>query len=243
MFRKRRYKASRILILGGYGNTGSCISRLLLAQTPDSVSVVLAGRHMDRAEHLATILNKTYPGQRVQSRYADASNEDGSLEEALKDKDVVIVASSTSQYARQAAIQAGVDYFDIQFSREKVTCLKSMKTDIQRAGSCFITDGGFYPGLPAALIHYVAPKFERIKSAIVGSVIQVDWKAIDYPTFDSMEEFVNEFANIEMLEFKEGAWRNTVLKSMVNPRTMDFGPPFGKRPVVPMFLGRDAGGS
>jgi len=44
---------------------------------------------------------------------------------------------------------------------------------------CFIADGGFHPGLPAALVRYVAPHFDRLEKANVGSVINVDWASLD----------------------------------------------------------------
>ncbi len=54
-----------------------------------------------------------------------------------------------------------------------------MAEEIQQAGCCFITDGGFHPGLPAFLVRYAAQYFDQLVCARVGSVIKEDWKKLD----------------------------------------------------------------
>jgi saccharopine dehydrogenase (NAD+, L-lysine-forming) len=156
--------------------------------------------------------------------------------------DMVIVASSTADFTEQvanAALDAGVDYFDVIYSTHKFTTLKALTPRIKEAGLCFITDGGFHPGLPAALIRYLAPRFDKLESARVGSVIKIDWKTLNLSP-STMEEFVGEFMDFQALVFEDGRWRKTGALSMMIPKyidyTCDIGPDFGRQYAIPMFL-------
>jgi saccharopine dehydrogenase-like NADP-dependent oxidoreductase len=214
----------RILILGGYGNTGRPLARLLLEAT--DVRLVLAGRNVARAEATAAELNGRFGGDRVVGAYADASQLP-SLHRAFEDVDVVVVTSSTAEFVENvanAALEARADYLDVQYSTQKMAVLQSMAGRIEESGCCFITDGGFHPGLPAALIHYVAPCFDRLEKAVVGSVMT------------TVEELVTEFTDFQALVFHEGNWQQIGMMGMMKPQTMDFGREFGRQYCVPMFL-------
>ena len=52
-----------ILILGGYGITGSLIARLLLQES--EIRLVLAGRSVEKAAAKAAELNRQFPGRRA----------------------------------------------------------------------------------------------------------------------------------------------------------------------------------
>jgi saccharopine dehydrogenase (NAD+, L-lysine-forming) len=98
------------------------------------------------------------------------------------------------------------DYLDIQYSRQKAAVLSRLAPEIERAGRCFITDGGYHPGLPAALARFAAARLERLEEAIVGSVVSVDWAALD-PGQETREEFVREFIDFDSRVFHEGRWQ------------------------------------
>jgi saccharopine dehydrogenase (NAD+, L-lysine-forming) len=114
-----------------------------------------------------------------------------------------------------------------------------MAGQIEEAGLCFITDGGFHPGLPAALIRALAPEFDEVDTARVGSVIKIDWSALELAP-STMEEFVAEFMDFQSLVFRDGRWREVGALAMMKPDTMDFGqeagPGFGRQYCIPMFL-------
>ena len=224
-----------ILILGGYGNTGRLLARLLLQET--DTHLVVAGRNLEKAHLLADELNHAFEGKRVTGACVDASNK-MSLKQAFAAVDIVVVASSTTQYTQlviDAALEAGIGYLDIQYSTQKITLLKSMAVAIQQAGCCFITDGGFHPGLPAFMVRYAAQYFDKLYSAKVGSVIKEDWKSIDVEdsTVSELVELINDF---EMLIFKTGKWKKANLFSMADFIRMDFGGDFGKQYCAPMML-------
>src|SRR5574341_28412 len=165
-----------LLILGGYGTTGRLLAGLLLKET--DLRLVLAGRNIQKAEEAAAELNRTCQGDRVAGACADASDA-ASLRRVFQGIDLVVVASSTAKYTQEvatAALEAGIDYLDIQYSTHKVGLLKSMQEEIEAAGRCFITDGGFHPGLPAVLVRYAAQHFDALEKAVVGSVIKENWR-------------------------------------------------------------------
>ena len=228
-----------ILILGGYGSTGRPLTTLLHRET--NAHLIVAGRNLARAQALADSLNAASGAVRVAARRADAADP-ASLRVALDGVDVLVVASSTAVYADnviQAALTARVDYLDVIYAQEKTAVLHRNAAQIEAAGCCFVTDGGFHPGLPAALVRYAAPHFDQLTSANVGSVIKIDWPALDLSP-STMAEFVAEFMDFQMLAFADGRWQQKNWLSMMKPAYMDFGqeagPGFGRQYTVPMFL-------
>ncbi|MFQ5605313.1 MAG: saccharopine dehydrogenase family protein [bacterium] len=215
----------RLLILGGYGNTGRHICRLLLQET--DVELMLGGRSPDKAHQAADELNREIDGKRAAGMCVDASLQK-SLQAAFQDVDMIIAASSTAEYARltaEAALSCDIDYLDIHFSPDKVRELQSLKHNIQKAGRCFITEAGFHPGLPAALIRHAAKLFTEIDSACVGSLILQK-----IPTWDSVTEIVNAYKNYNGQFYENGRWRK------FESRKFDFGNEFGKRTCYSLFL-------
>lgn len=221
-----------VVILGGYGNTGKLLARLLLAHT--SCRLVLAGRHPERAAALVEALNEETGDRRVQAARADAADGD-SLRCLLAGKSWLIVASSTARYTEtvaRAALSAGCNYLDLQYSWEKIELLRRMAGEIAASGLTFITDGGFHPGLPAALIRYAAQERAGIEEALVGSVIRVDWRAANVDP-DTVAELLEEFADFRMVVYEGGAWRKQRMWRIVR---MDFDHGFGEQSCIPMFL-------
>ncbi|MCP4698759.1 MAG: saccharopine dehydrogenase [Gammaproteobacteria bacterium] len=226
-----------ILILGGYGEAGSNITYLLLQET--NVQLIIAGRDEKKAEVRAGQLGAFFMGDdwisRVKGIWADAADPD-SLKRAFAQADFVIVASSTARHAQtvaKAALAAGIDYLDIQHSSGKYAALQALRPQIEAAGRCFITDGGFFPGLPAALIRYAAPEFDRLEKVEAGSLIRLNWQALDLSE-ETISEFVDELARYDSRFFKDGAWKKARL---FGPGLrMDFGAEFQKQTCVPLFL-------
>ena len=225
----------RILILGGYGSTGRPLTELLLHET--NAHLILAGRNTQKANKLVAELNS----KRVSSAYVDAGDIT-TLREAMTDIDLVVVTSSTAQFTHNvatAALEARADYLDVLYSTEKTAVLRSLAQQIEAVDCCFVTDGGFHPGLPAALVRYAASNFDQLTSANVGSVIKINWTALDLSP-STMEEFVAEFMDFNTLCFENGRWQNKGLMSMMKPKKMDFGqdvgPGFGQQYCIPMFL-------
>ncbi len=222
------------LILGGYGNTGVVLSRLLLQET--NLRLLLAGRNFERAKETADRLNSLFDGNRVTGIYADASDQK-SLRKVLESIDFLIVASSTSQYTKKiasAVLEAGCDYMDIHFGPKVYATLSSLEEIIKSAGRCFITGGGFH-GLSSFIIRYAGQYFDRIEKAIVGSVMNANFG--EYKISDSTAiEFVEEIVDFKTLFYKNGRWQKMNMMSTKDLILMDFGDKFVKRHCYPMFL-------
>ncbi len=230
-----RMKRPILLLLGGYGNTGQKLSRLLLAET--DAQLIIAGRSHEKAAAEAGELNRICSEDRAVGIAADAANEK-SLRQALSGVDMIVVVSSTAQYTRQvatAALEAGCDYLDIQYSTQKFAILQSLSGQIEKSGRCFITDGGFHPGLPAALVRYAASRYDTIEKAVVGSVLKQDWAGFNVPD-DTILELVEELNDYVPLVYRQGQWKKISLLDPYGYTSMDFGGEFNKQYCASMFL-------
>lgn len=238
----------KVFILGGYGNTGKLIAKHLLQETSDSkiaynLQVVIAGRNLNRAQNMATEL-----GPRATACQCDASDPQLVDSTCMKDVDLLVVASPTSKHVEnvvRACFQHRIDYMDIQMSnKHKVDYLSSRKQDIQDEKLCFVTDGGFHPGLPAALIRYAAAKPftsspippENITSAKGYCNLSMDFNSITDATDAMYEGFLEDICSMELRLYggDPPAWKTC--SWMTPPVSFDFGPPFGTKQCIPMYL-------
>lgn len=109
-----------LLVLGGYGNAGLPLARLLLAHT-DAI-ITLAGRSLEKAQRAAACLEVVEcHGGRIGGVRADAADP-LSRRQAFDGVTMVVVASSTAQHAgnvARTALAAATDYLDIQYSTAK----------------------------------------------------------------------------------------------------------------------------
>jgi saccharopine dehydrogenase (NAD+, L-lysine-forming) len=220
------------LILGGYGNTGKCIAKLLLKES--DIQIILAGRRLEKAQETAEEFNRTFGGNRIKGIYADASDVE-SLKQAFENVNFVIVASSTAKYVKEivkVSLESKVDYLDIQYSSEKLSYLKSISDDIKSAGRCFITDGGFHPGLPSAVARYVGGKFNKPEQIIVSSLIKHNWKK--EVSDSTIYEFIEEFKNYKPFVFENQEWRKAKMSAMRDYLKIDFSEKFGNKYCAPM---------
>ena len=83
------------------------------------------------------------------------------------------------------------------------------------------------------LARYVATtEFDRLETAYIASVIQMNWKALSFSDA-TLTEFVQELTDSQPLVFKEGKWNKVGWSAY---QKFDFGRPFGKQDCVPMFM-------
>ena len=232
-----KQQALKILLLGGYGNAGRAIARLLL-QEFSGIEIVIAGRSLAKAETAANRLNKQFlstAAPKVTAQSLHAARPDP-LILAFSQVDLVINAASTIPFTRQvveAVIQAQTDYIDTQLSSpEKWKVLEEQRDRIQGAGICYVTDGGFHPGIPAALVRYAATQMEEVESAFVYGGLRIDWGGYQFSPA-TVKELVDEFKHFKPLIFQDGAWKNQSFRSL--PK-FDFGDPLGPLPCTPMDM-------
>jgi saccharopine dehydrogenase (NAD+, L-lysine-forming) len=221
---------TKILILGGYGQTGQPLARHLLRQS--DVELVIAGRSLDKTEAFAMKLNGEFPGGRVTSARADAASAD-SLREALRGVDLMVVAAPTTRYAQtvaRAALDADTDYLDVQLGAGKLEFLQSLVPEIEAAGRCFITEAGFHPGLPSAMVRWAAARLDRLDSAVTAAYLNMG-QALPYT--EAVDELMQVFKDYQAQVFKNRAWSKTGSYEL---RKVYFGGEIGVRTCYSMFF-------
>ena len=220
---------AKILILGGTGFTGRLIVRHLLERS-DAI-VTIASRRLEKAEELAADLGRERAG-RVKAVRADTRDE-ASLRAALEGQTLLVVAAPTTDdvaTVAHAALAAGVDYLDIQLSAKKFATLKTMAPEIARQGRCFITEAGFHPGLPAAMVRFAAGHLDRIQTATVACYLAI---GRDIPYSEAVDELVEFVRDYRGQVYAQGAWTHP--KSF-KIRKIDFGGDIATRACYPMFF-------
>lgn len=214
-----------ILILGGYGATGKLLAKHLLAQTKHKI--ILAGRNLEKARAFADELKN----QRVCARQADATYMD-SLKAALQGADLVLVAAPTTHHTETvvlAALDAGVDYLDVQYSDLKLKALRAHEREIRQKKLCFVTEAGYHPGLPSAMIRYAATKLGTIESARVAGYLNMG--NLQYT--EAVDELMEGFIHYQAQVYKNGVWTKP---SSWDTCKFDFGEEIGIRTCYSMFF-------
>lgn len=222
-----------ILILGGYGNAGRPIADLLLKES--DVNVIIAGRNLALAQDEADKLNAAHGKGRASARQVDASSSE-SLKQGFKDIDMVVVASSTNAYTYQvldAALNANIDYFDIQVDDSTRTkAIDSLKSRTSTSTRCFVTEGGFHPGIPAALVRYAAMQLDNLTKANVYCIVSPNWRELQLSEA-TKQEFLSELGEMKSAIYEKGKWEK---QGWSVTREYDFGEPFYKKTCAPMYL-------
>jgi len=214
-----------ILILGGYGATGRLLAKHLLAQT--SYKIVIAGRNLDKAQAFVDSLQD----QRVTAAQVDATDST-SLKQALQRVDFLLVAAPTTHHTEavvRAALEAGVDYLDVQYSDLKLEALRAHEKEINEKKLCFITEAGYHPGLPSAMIRYAASKLDIIESARTAGYLNMG--NLQYT--EAVDELMEGFVHYQAQVYKSGAWTKP---GSWDTRKLDFGEEIGTRTCYSMFF-------
>lgn len=221
---------SKILILGGTGQTGRLIARHLLEYS--QAAVTIGTRDQEKAQAFVDELNHKYKAGRASAMYINASDEQ-SLQEAFRGHSLVVVAAPITACVKnvvEAALQAGIDYLDVQLSTQKFAYLQSKKDEIERAGKTFITEAGFHPGLPSALVRYAAEQMDSIDSAITAGYLNM---GRDLQYTEAVDEVIELFKEYPGQVFKDGEWTKT---KSYDIRKIDFGGDIGLKQGYSMFF-------
>jgi saccharopine dehydrogenase (NAD+, L-lysine-forming) len=222
---------TKILILGGAGYTGRSLARHLLEQS--KAEIVLAGRTLEKVQTLADKLDADFKGGRVTALRADAADA-ASLKAAFTGADLLLVAAPTTAHAEtviRAALEAGVDYLDVQISARKFALLQSLAAEIEQKKLCFITEAGFHPGLPAALVRYAASRLDSIESTVTAGYLNMGGSKLPYT--DAVDELMEAFKEFQAQIYKNGQWTKAGSFDM---RKIDFGGEIGMKNCYSMFF-------
>lgn len=219
-----------IAILGGAGNTGRRLARLL--GRFGGYDLRLMGRNKasvdDAAARIAAETGATLTGVRV-----DGSDRDGLLK-VLSGVDLVVSATSAAAAVPTvagAALHMGLDYFDIHLSSSaKWRHLRALEPDILRRGLQFVSDGGFHPGLAAVMIRRLSTSVDLVSAPVYAS-FNVDWSRLRFGP-SAADGFVDELRDMDPSAFLDGRW----VRSWRNYGDFDFGAPQGRQQTIAMAI-------
>tara|TARA_A200000113_G_scaffold218393_1_gene225870 strand:- start:97 stop:1188 length:1092 start_codon:yes stop_codon:yes gene_type:complete len=152
----------RILIIGGYGNFGSFISRTLAKE--DNICVIVAGRSIEKAQALADEINGEAAQLDIKAGFAEALTR-------LK-PDIVIHTSGPFQAqgydVAKACIEAGAHYIDLADGREFVEGITALEKTAKDKGVFVISGASSVPCLTSALVDHYKGEFETLESLDYG---------------------------------------------------------------------------
>ncbi len=198
----------QLLIFGGYGNAGKLLSSCLLRYTRNT-RVIIAGRDMVKAGNFADKLKILYPVERVSHVYCNAFDKN-SIIKALKNVDMIVVAASSLHFVRniaEAAIETQTDYYDIQLSLpHKNDYLRSIESRILSEERTFITDGGYHPGVPGAMIHWSSQQLAGLETANIYAALRMNWRELKFSS-STISEMLEEFEYFDNSVYENNEWK------------------------------------
>lgn len=154
----------QVLVLGGYGNFGKRIARLL---THQGVPVIIAGRDRAKAAALAKSLPDGLAGIATFDVDSDLSRQLNQLR-----PHVVINTCGPFQSAdygvAQTCIAAGIHYIDLADGRGFVTGITRLDAEARKQKVAVVSGASTVPALSSAVIEHLLPRFTEIRSLTFG---------------------------------------------------------------------------
>lgn len=209
-------KAFRVLVLGGYGNFGQVIVRRL--GTIEGLEVLIAGRDLAKAQALAWETGAT--ALRLDLNQAD-------LAQRFAELRVNLVISAAGPFQRQdyrvaeAAIAAAAHYVDLADARRFVCDIGVLDAQAQRQGVLVCSGASSVPGLSAAVIDRLLPRFSRLDSIEHG--ISSSEKTPGLSTLEGVLDYCGK----PLRQWRAGNWREVHGWQELSP--YDFAAPLGRR--------------
>lgn len=152
----------RILIIGGYGNFGSYITKNL-ANEPD-LQLVIAGRSQEKCRALAEKLKIEYFALDIEKDFALS----------LKEINPDIVVHTSGPFQAQgydvaiACIEQGCHYIDLADGRDFVTGIATLDALAKTRGVAIISGASSVPTLTSAVIDHYLQEFKTLTSIDYG---------------------------------------------------------------------------
>ncbi|KAF7599320.1 MAG: hypothetical protein CGU28_14025 [Candidatus Dactylopiibacterium carminicum] len=221
----------RIGILGATGQAGREISGALLKA--GFADVVLIGRDATKLGRLQSQLAEP-ASQAPEIAIADAGDRQA-LIAAFGNLDMVVIAVGSADHLPSiidAALDSRTDCLDILLcSAEKRRLLEACRGRIEALGLIYITDGGYHPGVPAALVRYAEMRCPGLHTAEVYGAFGVNWRE-RIMSLEASCDFVRELGVMDMGRLQGGNW----VSDWRGMRSFDFGDGRGARACVPMGM-------
>lgn len=144
-------------ILGGYGQLGRAVAKLLLDRGAPTVTI--AGRSRAKADETAIDLAGRNGTQHVLSECTESEDKDG-LAALLAKHDVLVhtapLSNEASKALREALLRTGGRVVLVSHDAETVTALRKERLALEQAGASVVLDAGADPGLPGLIGHLAA---------------------------------------------------------------------------------------
>lgn len=153
---------TRVLIIGGYGNFGSFISKRLAQEK--NIKLIIAGRTISKAKALAEELNAS----------AEVIDIHHNVFERLQEVKPNIVIHTSGPFQSQgyevaeACINCGAHYIDLADAREFVAGIDKLNAKAKQAGVTVVSGASSVPCLTSALIDYYKDQFEVLETVDYG---------------------------------------------------------------------------
>ncbi len=150
----------RIVVLGGYGEIGTCICTDL-AQTAGDFDVIVAGRDRSKAQALVKLLKAKH----LRAESVDVNNST-SLRRLLKGTDVVINATNYYMNVKvmKAALASGANYLDLGGLFHTTVEQLKLHSKFKEKGLLAVVGCGSTPGITNILALHGANQLDKVES-------------------------------------------------------------------------------
>ena len=156
----------RVLVIGGYGNFGSHITKRLAIE--ENIQLIVAGRNLHKAdEYVKTIHCNLKPETASLDSHCH-------LEKSLAEiaPDIVIHTSGPYQsqdyHVAKACINQGCHYIDLADARRFVCGIESLDSKAKSKGVLICSGASSVPCLTSAVIDQYKPQFNSLKKVEFG---------------------------------------------------------------------------
>ncbi|MCF8383836.1 MAG: hypothetical protein K9G39_09670 [Chlorobium sp.] len=221
----------KIGILGATGLAGKSITRQVVAGKTGKA--MLLGRNRARLELLREELlpeAASLPDIAV----IDLKKQE-SLKRAFEKIDILVIAVSSAEHLPavvRAALDTKTDCLDILLcSKAKRDFLASMRTMFEKLGLCYITDGGYHPGVPAAMARWAETLCPGLRSVDIFGSFGLKWQK-NSVTHETLLDFMRELKAMDMSVLQDREW----LSSWKHVKRFDFRDGRGKQDCAAMGM-------
>ncbi len=156
----------RVLIIGGYGNFGSFITKTLAKEA--NVQLIIAGRSAEKAQKIASELDVVNAAESV---VLDICEDITDILQTIK-PDIVIHTSGPFQEqgykVAEACIAQGTHYLDLADGRKFVEGITELDAKAKDKRVLVVSGASSVPCLTSALIDHYLPEFETLETLDYG---------------------------------------------------------------------------
>lgn len=152
----------RVLIIGGYGNFGQFIARVLAKDS--KIQVMIAGRTLSKAQ---TLIDGMEAVNLPEAVFCDIHQ---NIEKVLKETDPSVVIHTSGPFQGQsyvvaeACIKQGCHYIDLADSRHFVDNITKLDTKAQKKQVLICSGASSVPTLSSAIIDHYIDQFSILES-------------------------------------------------------------------------------